>query len=698
MPRLYIVLGVWLIGNSLALALEPAEVLVVYYAPRNDPRSEGFRIWNYYQAARPGVRGMNLARYLPPEEVLSPGTVSYESFISQIRDPIRRHLQENGLENEVRVLVLTKNIPHRIDDLNQARSGDSPNKAHELFQGKNATFASVDSELTLLWQNLSDSESNGPFDSHADNFIRNPYFNQNAPISRFIPKAASASPLFERAGDHAWQLLEVDSSTAADAGWIILTARLDGESVDDIKHMIDRAQAVRFDAYNHAMIFDRPLDGRIDEGDFDAAASRYASVWNRLINDQSSDFIIGSAPGHFLQGDNEIRNIAGPIAFVASYGGNHSRTISQAGWESTFDGQLVNGAIFNTYESYSAKAFGGIGPYSDQAQLSNWIRFGGTFGLGHVWEPFASTVGRNRILLENFLVNRLSWVEAAWSSIEFLSWQNLVLGDPLAVTTSNLPPLVSLVALERTKSELESDEPIHSLMLTLTERVPRPIQIDLEFSGAVHGEDFRTTNLGVDGTTAFLTIPANQRSTMFTVQIIDDDLEEGLEVLTVALAPSEPAGQDGFREFSYLPPQIVEIPIAETAYHLWAYHGSAGVAEETSTLLWRYFLGMDPTGWPDESDMDGNTALNVTTTVDALSFTNPAAVPQDLRLSLESSADLAGPWREVLARSGNGPWETIGELAFAQEAATAGAQILTIPLPPGNQCFFQFKLRLLANP
>ena len=38
----------------------------------------------------------------------------------------------------------------------------------------------------------------------------------------------------------------------------------------------------------------------------------------------------------------------------------------------------------------------------------------------------------NEYLLFNFLVNRLTWAEAAWSSIPALSWQHVVLGDPLA--------------------------------------------------------------------------------------------------------------------------------------------------------------------------------------------------------------------------------------------------------------------------
>jgi hypothetical protein len=94
--------------------------------------------------------------------------------------------------------------------------------------------------------------------------------------------------------------------------------------------------------------------------------------------------------------------------------------------------ELARGAIFNTIESYNGRALGGLETIYEQGQVADFIAAGGVFGIGHVWEPFSFAVPDNEYLLINFLVRGMSWGEAAWSSIPVLSWQHVVLGDPLA--------------------------------------------------------------------------------------------------------------------------------------------------------------------------------------------------------------------------------------------------------------------------
>lgn len=75
------------------------------------------------------------------------------------------------------------------------------------------------------------------------------------------------------------------------------------------------------------------------------------------------------------------------------------------------------------------------GGFGDQGQLAEWIAIGGTFGIGNAYEPFTFSLAENDLYLQNFLFNNLSWAEAAWSSIPYMSWQQIVIGDPLATAT-----------------------------------------------------------------------------------------------------------------------------------------------------------------------------------------------------------------------------------------------------------------------
>ena len=119
-----------------------------------------------------------------------------------------------------------------------------------------------------------------------------------------------------------------------------------------------------------------------------------------------------------------------------SYGANHdSGTGNNRGYLESFADQFVAGTIINTLESFNAKSFGGVGGFGEQGQLSTFVELGGTFAVGNASEPLTFSISDNEVLLENFLYEGQTWVEAAWASIPWISWQQIVLGDPLATAT-----------------------------------------------------------------------------------------------------------------------------------------------------------------------------------------------------------------------------------------------------------------------
>ncbi|MAE66553.1 MAG: hypothetical protein CMJ18_19970 [Phycisphaeraceae bacterium] len=407
------------------------QVLVIY----NSANADSAAVFDHYSARRPGVRGFDL-----DDPDLLPGAVTYDTFIQRIRDPVRRHLDLVDPDRSIVVLTLTMGIPHRIRDLGQDPGlGERPGDAGEQFGLGNATYASVDSELTLLWHDLSTTprggELGGRMDSYADNFVVNPYFGQTIPITTHS-RARIDDPFsfINRAQVHWTWRRNAIGARSADAGRIYLTSRLDGIGVDDVIAMINRAAEPVYEPGAHQVIIDRNVDGD-DEGDYEATRDLLDAVWPAITFDESPNFLIGAS--NAVPDPNAVVR-EGPVAALVSYGGNHGNA-SQGNYLRTFTNQLVDGAIVSTLESFNAKSFGGLVGFLDHGQLSNWIDRGGTFGVGSAWEPFVDGRVRNEHLFDAFFRRGLTWVEAAWSAIPYVSSTHVVVGDPLSVATFSDP-------------------------------------------------------------------------------------------------------------------------------------------------------------------------------------------------------------------------------------------------------------------
>ncbi|MBN1344606.1 MAG: hypothetical protein JXQ73_18085 [Phycisphaerae bacterium] len=101
----------------------------------------------------------------------------------------------------------------------------------------------------------------------------------------------------------------------------------------------------------------------------------------------------------------------------------------------------VYGAIFNSTESFNAVTFFSdavIPTWAQQALIWQWFYIGGSGALGHVFEPMADSVADNDLLLFNYFrdadadrIGDMTFVEAAYSAIPYLSWATVVVGDPL---------------------------------------------------------------------------------------------------------------------------------------------------------------------------------------------------------------------------------------------------------------------------
>jgi hypothetical protein len=130
---------------------------------------------------------------------------------------------------------------------------------------------------------------------------------------------------------------------------------------------------------------------------------------------------------------------------VATFGyngdeGSNSEYILKSGPNGCPLFNLVNGAVFTSIESLNA-----VTMFSDcntspvsQGKLVDFIEIGGTGAVGHSFEPLPSATINNEFLFYNLLADNdddgkadLTFVEAAFTAIPFLSWSEVVIGDPL---------------------------------------------------------------------------------------------------------------------------------------------------------------------------------------------------------------------------------------------------------------------------
>jgi hypothetical protein len=99
--------------------------------------------------------------------------------------------------------------------------------------------------------------------------------------------------------------------------------------------------------------------------------------------------------------------------------------------------KICNGAVFTSLESFNA-----VTMFSDavtsQAKIINFISIGGCGAIGHAFEPISDAAIDDQFLFYNLLADNnndgkadLTFAEAAYTAIPYLSWSEVVIGDPL---------------------------------------------------------------------------------------------------------------------------------------------------------------------------------------------------------------------------------------------------------------------------
>jgi uncharacterized protein (TIGR03790 family) len=290
-------------------------------------------------------------------------------YDSAIAHPIGEFLRTAKLVESIKYIVTTAGVPLRIGGAT----------------GMEGDVAAVDSELTLLYKDLHGA-------AHpSKGMLANPFFGrQDRPFSH---------PEFP----------------------IYLVTRLAGYDFNDIRKLIDHSLAAR----NRGRFVIDLRAGEANEGDDWMRAAAAKLPKDRLLLEETTSVLYG------------VKDV---IAF-ASWGSNdfarHKRFL---GFE------WLPGAIMTEFVSTNARTFKrppdswNIGAWKDdprtffggapQTLTADYIHEGATGASGHVAEPFLGACPRPNLLLPAYASGR-TLAESYYLAIPALSWQNVVIGDPL---------------------------------------------------------------------------------------------------------------------------------------------------------------------------------------------------------------------------------------------------------------------------
>jgi uncharacterized protein (TIGR03790 family) len=294
--------------------------------------------------------------------------VTRRVYDKAVAAPIAACLKSRGLEEKVLYIATTLGVPLRIDG-----SG-----------GVHGTGAAVDSELALLYADIRGARH------PIEGTVANPFFGAR--------DAAFRHPRFP----------------------IYLVCRLAAYDFEDVRGMIDRALAAR---NRGRVVVDMKSPDDLPGNDW-LRDTAIALPDSRLVFDETSRVLYGERGviGYAAWGSNDSnrkRRFVGfgwlPGAIVTDFVSSNGRTFVSPpdNWNIT---------------SWSDKAHWFAG--SPQSLSADYIHEGSTGASGHVAEPYLALTPRPNLLFPAYLGGR-TLAESYYLSIPALSWQNIVIGDPL---------------------------------------------------------------------------------------------------------------------------------------------------------------------------------------------------------------------------------------------------------------------------
>ncbi|MDI6780956.1 MAG: TIGR03790 family protein [bacterium] len=360
-------------GLPLSHVSDPSQVLVIINECSRISRAVG----KYYQQKR-NIPAQNICYIRCP----ATETITRLTYESKVMIPVARYLQNNNLVGQISYIVLTKGIPLRI-------------KGTKGMQGNRS---SVDSELTLLKRNM-------PVDIYG--FCR--YY----AIEGVVP-----NPYYQGCKHFDSQVYH-----------IYLVTRLTGYTLRDIKAIIDRGchpLQVKGQKGRARFVLDATVKHSIGNIWLKMAQTGLQKKGFKTYYDDSKKYLMHQEEviGYCGWGSNDpaaagkrfLHNKWLPGAIAITFVSSSGRTFNEPPkhWRP--------GSSFKNLLSY----YGG----SPQSLAGDLIREGVTGIDAYVYEPYLESCTHPHILFAAY-VSGYNLAESYYLATPYLSWQNIIVGDPL---------------------------------------------------------------------------------------------------------------------------------------------------------------------------------------------------------------------------------------------------------------------------
>jgi uncharacterized protein (TIGR03790 family) len=295
--------------------------------------------------------------------------ISWETYVEDVERPIARCLAKANLREQVLYIVTTMGVPLKVSGGGEGLAGE---------------YCAVDSELTLLYSKMQ---------------------------GKRFPRAGMVPNPFYRRQDQPFTHARFP---------IYLVTRLAGYDFDDVKGIIDRSLAARNQG---KFVFDLKSDDDA-EGNNWLRTAALALPAERVVIDASAKVLT------------EEKDVIGYAGWGSNDPNRHRRNLGF---------QWLPGALVSEYVSTDGRTFQRpppgwtIGTWKDaagwfvgspQTLTADYIHEGATGCSGHVNEPYLAFTPRPDQLFPAYFSGR-NLAESYYLAIPALSWQNIVVGDPL---------------------------------------------------------------------------------------------------------------------------------------------------------------------------------------------------------------------------------------------------------------------------
>lgn len=401
-----------ILSASMLYSADGSNVIVVY----NTKSSFGKPVADHYQKARQVPSSNIFSLSCDTSEVIT-RSIFNKTILKPLRDSIDKF---PDVKNKALYLVLTKGIPLKI--ISDGGDGCSDDDTKDKFR------TSVDARLCYLF----------------DFTFRDSINDQDFPARKNTYTHLWSVPSYKNFRSFGFfsYMIKDDPDTIS-----YLVCRLDAYNVRDIFGMIDRSVSALNNAKGRIFVLDddpKPFP-ILDEGyrvpnDFMAQTrdSLLKLGW-KVKYDNTADAIsiedmtIGYCSYGFNSSDYKLKyNGDESVPFLNGYGPDQS------------DIKFADGALFCSYESWNAWSF-----YRDNINgskcsghnnlghnlIADFIRAGGTGGVGYVYEPYSWGLFNEAILFSAY-VSGYNFAESAYLSLRYFNWRTVVTGDPLSLISN----------------------------------------------------------------------------------------------------------------------------------------------------------------------------------------------------------------------------------------------------------------------